>query len=239
MSRYRAVINMTPAEIIKPPLFGTAADACRMFFDYGNEQLVSRNFPVDIEFIGDSITHMWEVQSYFGHLGHIVNRGISGDVAEIMVKRLEADVVQLKPRICVILIGINNVHAEGAQFNTVEELIMKSYQQVLERLCQTDIIPVVCSIMPIFGENAAVTQMRNSWILQINQRLSELCHSKASVYVNYHENMVEEDGCTLRREFSWDGVHPHSVGYACMASILEPVIAGLLKSDRKDESHVV
>ena len=110
ISGYCRVIKMEPAAIIKPPLFGTAADACRMFFDYGNDQLVNGHFPVDVVFIGDSITHMWEVQSYFGHLGHIVNRGISGDVAEIMIKRLEADAVQLKPRICVSLIGINNIY---------------------------------------------------------------------------------------------------------------------------------
>lgn len=239
ISGYCRVIKMEPAAIIKPPLFGTAADACRMFFDYGNDQLVNGHFPVDVVFIGDSITHMWEVQSCFGHLGHIVNRGISGDVAEIMIKRLEADAVQLKPRICVSLIGINNIYAEGAQFNAVRELLLTSARQLLEQLQQAAILPVICSVLPVFGEDAAVTQMRNNWILQINQELSALCCRKAAVYADYHVKMTDSDGCTLRRTLSWDGVHPHSAGYACMASVLEPVLANLLKNDGKDKSNVV
>ncbi len=223
---------MKPAEIIKPPMFGTAADACRMRFDYGNEQLIRRGYPIDVTFIGDSITHFWEVQSCFGHLGNIVNRGISGDVAEIMVKRLEADVIQLKPRVCVVMIGINNIHAEDAQHDVVWEQIMTSYRQLLEQLAQADIIPLVCSIMPVFGEDATLTERRNSWILEVNRELEALCGAKSVRYVNYHEKMTEADGRTLRREFSWDGVHPHSVGYACMTSVLEPVLAEVLKSNR-------
>ncbi len=219
---------MTPAEIIKPPLFGTAADACRMFFDYKNEQVVNNRFPVDVVFIGDSITHMWELDYYFGYLGHILNRGISGDVAEIMIKRFEADVIQLKPRVCVMMIGINNIFPEEAVHDDVMEKLFSCYQEALSRLKEEGILPVVCSVIPVYSDTEAHTARRNEWVLEANRGLVALCEAEGAAYVNYHEKLTEEDGCTLRRGCSWDGIHPHSVGYACMAEALTPILVELL-----------
>lgn len=63
---------------------------------------------MDIVFIGDSITEGWDVRREFGDLGNTVNRGISGDVIDIIEKRFAADVLQLKPRVAVINGGVNN-----------------------------------------------------------------------------------------------------------------------------------
>lgn len=74
VNRKRLQGFMKPAEIIKPPLFGTPADGYRMLFNYGNEVIVTNRLPVDVVFIGDSITQNWEVQGYFRQFGYIVNR---------------------------------------------------------------------------------------------------------------------------------------------------------------------
>ena len=79
---------MKPVEIVQPPLFGTAADGYRMLYNYHNESILTNQWPVDVVFVGDSITQLWELQGYFGSFGYVVNRGIGGDVADILARRL-------------------------------------------------------------------------------------------------------------------------------------------------------
>ncbi len=104
-------MNQYRVELIRLGLFGTtvAADTRRSEFDIKNEVLVSHHVPIDFVFIGDYITNLWELNAYFGQGGrYIVNRGIGGDISSIVLKRFDADVIQLQPKHVVIKIGVNN-----------------------------------------------------------------------------------------------------------------------------------
>ena len=95
--------------VIRPGLFGEncAADFRRCEFDFYNESLLAESTRPDALFIGDSITHFWEVQAYFGGTGKIlINRGIGGDISANVLRRFEADALQLKPGLIVLLIGL-------------------------------------------------------------------------------------------------------------------------------------
>ncbi len=101
----------TRATFVKSGLFGltAAADTRRSVFDMQNEILLARQLPVDAVFIGDSITDMWALDAYFqGTGGLIANRGICGDRTPFVRRRFEADVLQLHPRLVVMMIGVNN-----------------------------------------------------------------------------------------------------------------------------------
>ncbi|MFQ8952989.1 MAG: hypothetical protein ACLR56_08280 [Oscillospiraceae bacterium] len=71
--------------MIKPGNFGknVPADNRRGDFDFGNEQILYLKRSVDILFIGDSITQLWDHYAYFGTKCYIVNRGIGGDSRNI------------------------------------------------------------------------------------------------------------------------------------------------------------
>ena len=99
---------MERINFVKPGIFTVqaAADSRRVEFDTKNEVIVTNKVPVDFVFIGDSITHAWELNAYFGKMGRLIlNRGIGGDTSEYLLRRFEADVLQLKPKYCVMLIG--------------------------------------------------------------------------------------------------------------------------------------
>lgn len=49
-----------------------------------------------------------------------------------------------------------------------------------------------------------------------------MCAAYNAVYVDYHTALVDEDGLSLRDGLSFDGLHPHVIGYDRMAEVLTP-----------------
>src|SRR5213078_5017270 len=61
-----------------------------------------------VVFMGDSITDGWKLDKYFPGAPY-VNRGISGQTTSQMLLRFRADVIDLHPKVVVILAGTNDI----------------------------------------------------------------------------------------------------------------------------------
>ena len=59
-------------------------------------------------FLGDSITDFCDPDTYYPGL-NAVNRGIAGDMTVGVLRRMEASVFALEPRLVVLLIGVNDL----------------------------------------------------------------------------------------------------------------------------------
>ncbi|MDR6550610.1 GDSL-type esterase/lipase family protein [Paenibacillus qinlingensis] len=223
-------MTLQRVEIVKPGFFATAAaaDSRRGEFDLGNEVLIAHKVPVDFVFIGDSITHMWELNAYFGRDGrYIVNRGIGGDISSHVLRRFEADVIQLKPKVVVIKIGVNNFWAlDGAiteHKRTAEQIIPALVHDIQAMVVQAKahgIIPVICSILPTNMPQSGNNAIRNASICRVNEDLQKVASEHGAIYVDYHSRMVTDDGIQLRNGLADDGLHPHVIGYDIMADAL-------------------
>ncbi len=228
---------MERPQIIRPGVFSieAMADRLRGAFDYHNEALLAYNVPIDAVFLGDSITQMWELDVFFeGRAGRIINRGIGGDRTIFAKRRFDADVLQLKPRLLVIKIGVNNawdldiwwdptIRREPAE---IEEEIVGDIEGMVRTAREHDIAVALCSILPTdvpFNGNTAV---RNALIARVNTRLRALAAAHGAVYVDYHAQLAAEDGLTLRAGLADDGLHPHVVGYQIMAETLLETLEG-------------
>ncbi len=221
----------TRPQLIKPGVFGSivAADARRGVYDAHNESMLAKDSPVDVVFIGDSITEMWALDAYFcGTRGLLVNRGIGGDITRYVRKRFEADALQLRPGLIVLAIGVNNLWDLDAWEaplrrtpQAIEEEIVSDISAMVKNALTHDIPIVLCSILPtniLFNMNSLI---RNQTIKQVNERLRHLAHElQGAVFVDYHSHFVADDGLTLRDGISDDGLHPHALGYEIMANVL-------------------
>ena len=213
---------------------GTAADALRGEFDLKNMQIFCGEAPISLCFFGDSITNLMEPSAFYGKFGPCINRGISGDSVHIMARRFEADVLQLKPRLCVMLGGINNTWIldgtvdENGQPSPEEEegvyrLVRESYVSILEAARSAGQAMILCSVMPVTRQ-IGLADMRNRVVLGINRIIKELCDEYGVPYADYHSRLVCEDGLTLRDGLSDDGLHPHFMGFREMAAVLTPLL---------------
>src|SRR5438874_10748528 len=145
--------------LIRPGEFGlaVAADTRRAVFDYHNEALMAQGLPIAAVFIGDSITDMWALDAFFHSAsGFLVNRGIGGDRTPYVRRRFEADVLQLRPWLAVIMIGVNNtwdldIRWDPRLLRTAEEIeeeIVADTEAMVSAARTEDITVALCSILP-------------------------------------------------------------------------------------------
>ena len=207
------------------------ADERRMEFDCKNQTVIQKECPVDIVFIGDSITQMWELEAYF-HQYHlmILNRGIGGDRTKSFLHRFYADAIQLKPKMVMIMVGIND--AWDLEFDPwkrepvreTEDVLQEALfnmEQVLKKASMEEFQTVVCSILPT---NMAWTNHeaeRKKYVRSYNEGMKELTCRYGLKFIDYYPYFVDRDGESLQLELSLEGLHPNVFGYDKMAEILE------------------
>lgn len=214
--------------LIKPGnKLGGAADVRRGFFDFWNEQIIRENVTVSTVFMGDSITELYDLHAYFVPAnGVIENRGISGDLASVMVKRFEADVIQLRPRNVVILAGTNDVSNFINAKKSDEEVVNETFAPVeamMKAARAAGINTFVCSILPT-NSNFHMHAVRAKLPEAINAKLQAACAAHGCIYVDYAAQMSDANG-DLRKDLARDGLHPHWAGYEIMARTLKEAAA--------------
>ena len=65
------------------------------------------DYEVDVAFLGDSLTDLYDLQSHYPQF-LVSNRGIGGDTTLDLEGRLQVSLYDLKPKVAVMLIGANN-----------------------------------------------------------------------------------------------------------------------------------
>ena len=172
-----------------------------------------------IVFIGDSITEFWKQNdSIFFNQNNYINRGISSQTSVHVLERFDNDVISLKPKSVIILVGINDI-AENFGPISLEE-IMVNITLMVEKSLKNNIEVLLCSILPAnsFYWNPKIQPIEK--IKQLNQMIEAYCILKQLDFVDYYTEMVDEN-LSLDKKYTDDGVHPNLEGYLKMKAILE------------------
>jgi acyl-CoA thioesterase I len=181
-----------------------------------------------VVFMGDSITEGWRIEGPDGFFPGkpYINRGISGQTTPQMVLRFRQDVIDLKPKVVVILAGTNDI-AGNTGVETIDEI--EGYLASMAELAAANHIRVVlCSILPAYDYPWKPGLEPAPKILAINEWLKAYAAEHHHVYVDYHAAMKDNrDG--LPANLSHDGVHPTKEGYAVMTPLAEAGIKKALK----------
>ena len=176
-----------------------------------------------VVFMGDSITEDWKLEDSFPGKPYI-NRGISGQTSPQMLVRFRQDVIDLKPKVVLILAGTNDI-MENTGFMTIEQS-GETIASMADLATANNIRVVLCSVLPSseFAWSPALEPAPR--IAELNTWIKQYAAEKGYVYVDYYSAMNDERG-GLPPALSDDGVHPLPAGFAIMAPLAE---AGIEKA---------
>ena len=179
-----------------------------------------------VVFYGDSITDAWieTVPEFF--LGKpYLDRGISGQTTPQMLVRMRQDVVNLQPRVVVILAGTNDI--AGNTGPSTPEMIEDNFKSMVEIARANGIQPVLASILPASDYPWKPGLEPGPKIVALNVWLRSYAEKNGLVYLDYYSAMVN-DKMGLPANLSKDGVHPNKDGYAIMGPLAEKAIVAPL-----------
>jgi lysophospholipase L1-like esterase len=179
-----------------------------------------RRQPVEVLFIGDSITQGWEGEGRaiwerrFAPR-HAVNLGFSGDRTQHVLWRLQnGEIEGIAPDLAVIMIGTNNSNGSD---NTAEEIasgIEEIIKTLRERLPKTKVL--LLGIFPR-GEKPGPQREKNAKASALAAKITD---GKAVRYLDIGSVFTEADG-TISREVMPDHLHLSALGYQRWADAIE------------------
>lgn len=180
-----------------------------------------------VVFMGNSITDGWiNARPDFFSNNPYLDRGISGQTTPQMLIRFRQDVIDLKPKVVVILAGINDI-AENTGPSSVE-MIENNLMSMAQLAKANGIKVVMCSILPAyaFPWRPGINPVEK--ITEVNKWMKNYAAKNHFVYVDYYDAMADERK-GLPANLSKDGVHPTAEGYKIMESLVVPGIKKALK----------
>lgn len=181
------------------------------------EIIKEKEYPTAV-FMGNSITEGWKnTDPGFFKNNDFVNRGIGGQTTPQMLIRFMSDVVDLHPKVVVILAGTNDI-AGNTGFSTVK--MITNNIKAMAQLAETNNIEVVLSsILPVYDYPWRPGLEPIPKIAEINEWLKNYAQENNHTYLDYYSKMVD-DKKGLMTKYSGDGVHPNKKGY----EVMEPLV---------------
>jgi acyl-CoA thioesterase-1 len=191
-----------------------------------------------VVFFGDSITDAWHLDESFPGKPYI-NRGIGGQTTPQMLVRFRQDVIDLHPKVVVILAGTNDIAGNTGPMRL--EDIEADYQSLAELARASHIRLVYSSVLPVhnYTERSKdfFAQRSPEKILSLNRWLKDYCTADhGCIYLDYFSAMVDDKGY-MKKDLAEDGLHPNAAGHKIMAPLAEAAIAKALTGVAPEAAH--
>jgi lysophospholipase L1-like esterase len=187
-----------------------------------------------IVFLGNSITEEGGDWNKKFDVHNIVNRGISGDITEGILVRLD-EIIFYKPIAVFLLIGINDIfdtdisNREKITPLYVANNIIKIANQIIDHSPSTKIY--IQTILPInheiyieekgfFPEHIVPLSEQ---IIQINSMIINQADVQQYKVIDLHSVFTNQDGL-MNREYTTDGVHLNNNGYSVWVEYIHDYI---------------
>lgn len=168
----------------------------------------------DIVMLGNSLTEWVDWNELLGRK-NIANRGIASDVTGGYLHRLE-QVYKLKPKLCFIEGGINDLYA-----NVPVDVVFENYTKIVDTLRLHSITPIIQSTLFVSPKWHDAFE-KNKEVAILNSLLEAYAKTNNVEFVDL--NAVMSTNNELRDDLTHDGVHLTSAGYKIWGEEVEKVL---------------
>lgn len=180
-----------------------------------------------VVFMGNSITIGWlhKRPDFFKGKPYI-NRGISGQTTPQMLVRFRQDVIELHPKVVVLLAGTNDI--AGNTGPSTLNMIINNIKGMAEIAKANNIKVILSSTLPAYKYPWSPEIKPADKIVALNKMIKEYALENDCIYLDYFSTMVD-DRNGLPKKYAKDEVHPTAEGYAVMEPLVEEAIKEALK----------
>ena len=150
----------------------------------------------------------------------IYNKGVSGETTSDMIRRLDSDIISVKPHYTIVLGGSNDI-GWGMESKEISDNLVQMY----EKLSSKGIEVIACTVPSIIGADTYVKSR-----LELNEIISDYCFDNDLVCVDLFSATVDPKTKMLDKKYSSsDGLHLSTAGYTKIAdTIFEQAFAKLI-----------
>jgi len=193
------------------------------YYHEDNAKLIPSTDPERVVFFGDSHIGGWHLYEYFPGKPY-VNRGIGGQTTAQMLVRFREDVIDLKPRVVLILGGSNDVliHLRKLPF----EQTVANYASMADLAREHNIKVIFAPVPPVNdyrSEKWTARLEQPDRIRKLNEWLRNYCAANGCIFLDYYDQLVDEKGM-MKAELSHDGEHFNDEGYKLVSRFAEAAI---------------
>lgn len=181
-----------------------------------------------VVFMGNSITEGWlQADLDFFEKNPYVNRGIGGQTTPQMLLRFRQDVINLNPKVVVILAGTNDIAGNTGPISL--EQINDNIHSMVELAKANGIIPIVCSVLPAYDYPWRPGLEPNIKIPKLNEMVKIMCAKEKVPYLDYFAEMAD-DRNGLPKAYTTDEVHLTKEGYSIMKELVKNAISQAMEN---------
>ncbi len=178
----------------------------------------SKDTKNEIIFLGNSITEGGQWNLLFPNK-NVINRGISGDVTDGILFRLD-EITTSKPLKIFLLIGTNDM-ARGKSISYV----IKGTRQIISKIQQQSkntkiYLQSILPINPFVGKKFSGHKNNHQKIIDANKQLQQLAETLHIPYIDVHKAMRNRQKY-LKSKFTYDGLHLSEKGYQKWKRVLK------------------
>ena len=191
-------------------------------------ELAAAHQPVDLVFIGDSITHNWEKDGKAVWARHYarynaLDLGFGGDHTENVLWRLEhGEIDGIRPKVAVVMIGTNNTGDRMEDPRSTAAGIRRILDEIRRRQPDTRIL-----LLAVFPRDEQPTSALRRLNDRVNAIISGYADGEHVFFLDIDRSLTNADG-TLSRDVMPDLLHPNEKGYEIWATQMEPMLLQLL-----------
>lgn len=167
---------------------------------------------------------------------HFYNRGISGNTVADLKNRLRTDVIDLKPNVVSILVGVNDIFAASCKNSNINYDDFESdYRYILQTIREqnSDVEIVLCDCFAKQGLGR--TQNAKFWAdacPKINKIVASLAIEYGARHIEYQKMFDKLDADNRKPSqtyWIWDGIHPTPAAHQKMAELWMSVMDDIVR----------
>jgi len=176
---------------------------------------------------GNSIADFWiDYDSTFFATDGYINFAISGETSRQVLRRFPNSVLKCNPDVVVIVSPLSNDVAAN-EGPVTDEQMLDNIARMIDLTRRAGAVPVVTSNLPSNHFFWRPEMRPASDIIRVNEKVRAMVDSLGVAYVDLHTPLAAPDG-SFAEEYTLDGAHPNSKGYAVMGPLVKAAVDSVL-----------